>query len=1055
MRNWVALASLFASVCVHADGEVNVGPEDPANVEWSYLEHRVPAVLIPDGCWFDTGVRPTEAPKVAVSFKRVNAVTTDVFGTATAQAGCFILNIDNNAYYYRYGVSAASKKVGSNTAACDTTVEADTKLVVGVDSLLTVAQTNAFAACEETVCFPGQRYAKSLIVSSFAMTTNGVAACEMVPCEKDGEVGFYDTVGERFVSMSGSGTAVASAYNLPTAEAKAMPVYPIYTVTVAGDTPVQLSDAEIEVVSAPGATPTTTTVAEWLPLDGGQRRGTFVKRGTGVLNSCTNMVNFLGEIWIEAGAFVVRAPCECGPQSYFSGAIRIAKDASFGMDVGISLGGQRMYIRNTIFVQGEGYQGKGAIYNDSDDAKCGGNNMCACFYGKIVLDGDAKFGGTGGKWGDWSTFVGYFLNGHTLTIASKSQYRTNAAKFYDGQVVFAEGSGHNPQSNLYFCSGTSNAVTYCDNTTWAGYHAGTFTFYAPWTLNLGSMKIAMSGAIDTANSNWNKLTYDNWNGPAVVDGLVTVANTGFENTYAAYPFSLNGLVSGPGGFNVTRGWLHFGNATNAFEGPLSVAQSDKRYIAGVGFFKRGAYPAENDCTFTNKNGAISVVESRTALPTIDYTVTSGWTNAMVFGAGTVIAKGLVKRGAGTLDLQASVAVRGKTELLEGAIKVAPPKSEVGTIYSSAPGLYESVADYSADGKLPSGFATSWYVKGENTPTNGVTSYPVLAEGTGVAGGWSQFSGVRYQGYIWNRSDEPITLSFASTFATAGELWLDDERFVGSWYKTAKGGTGNCTWYYLRTNTVVLTSGPHKFDFRAYNNGYSEGGAKPAYATFDDAKGDALDQFKTLGVPTWPNDFGLVFKEGGSSLFSADYTIPQNGVVFGSDGGDGILFTRDARTTEECGDEIVQYRQAIIHGGELYSAFSNLTARAGTEIDMQGGMYPLNVTEFAGSTVVKNGDICLEGTWTVSDKDVLPASGAFLTAPQGKVIFAPGAAICVTGDRAVRRLLRKNAKLVDAGYEGTPTILVDPEDPSSGNWKLRPEADGLYLDYESGTLLIVK
>ena len=1042
MKIGIVLASLLAALCMRADEA------------WNYLEHRVPAVRIPDGCWFDTGVRPTEAPKVSMSFKRVNAVTTDVFGTKTAQDGCLILSIQSNAYYYRYGVSASSKKAGTNSAGFDVALEADTKLVVGGDSLLTVAQTNAFAACEETVCFPGQRNAKSLIVSSFTMETNGVVACEMVPCEKEGEVGFYDTVGERFVSMSGSGTAVACAYNLPTDVAKAMPLYPVYTVTVTGDTPVELADAEIEVVSAPGATPTTTTVAAWLPLNGGERRGTFVKRGAGVLHSCTNMVNFLGEIWIEAGAFVVRAPCECGPQTKFAGAIRVASDASFGMNVGISLGGQNMLIRNTIFVQGEGRQGKGAVYNDSDDAKCGGNNMCACFHGKIVLDDDATFGGTGGKWGDAAALEGYFLNGHTLTVTSKGQYRTNGGKLYDGHVVIAKGSGQNPQSGMYFGGGTSNSVTFCENSTWGGYHANTFSFYTPWTLNLRSMKIAMSGAIATANSYWDKLNYDNWNGPAVVEGLVTVANTGFENTYAAYPFSLNGLVSGPGGFNVTRGWLHFSNATNAFEGPLSIDQSDRRYIAGVGFFKRGAYPAENDCTFTNKNGAIYVVESRTALPTIDYTVTSGWTNATVFGDGTVVAKGLVKRGAGTLDLRASVAVRGKTELLEGAIKVAPPKAEVGTLYSSVPGLYESVADFGTD-DLPSGFVSSWYTNGANTPTNGVTSYPVFAERSGTGGGWSTHMGVRYQGYIWNRGAEPITMSFASCFATAGELWLDGERFVGSWYKTSSGGTGNCVWYYLRTNTVVLTSGPHKFDFRAYNNGYGTGGARDAYAVFDDATGKERETFTSLGVPRWPYDFGLVFKSGGPSLLSADYEIPRNGLVFGSDGGDGVLFTRDARTAAECGDEIEQYRQSIIRGGELYSTFSNLTACAGTEIDMQGGRYPLYVTDFAGSTVVKNGDVCLEGTWTVSDTDVLPTSGAFLTAPQGKVIFAPGAAIRVTGNRAVRNLLRRNAKLVDAGYEGMPTILVDPEDPMSGNWKLRADADGLYLGYESGMVLIVK
>ena len=100
------------------------------------------------------------------------------------------------------------------------------------------------------------------------------------------------------------------------------------------------------------------------------------------------------------------------------------------------------------------------------------------------------------------------------------------------------------------------------------------------------------------------------------------------------------------------------------------------------------------------------------------------------------------------------------------------------------------------------------------------------------------------------------------------------------------------WYYLRTNHVTLASGPHKFDFRAYNNGYATGGAKDAYATRNDEKHESYGKFTDDGIPLWPLNFGLAYKEGEPSLYSTDYAIPQNAELTGREGGNGLLFTLD-------------------------------------------------------------------------------------------------------------------------------------------------------------------
>lgn len=825
-------------------------------------------------------------------------------------------------------------------------------------------------------------------------------------------------------------------------------VYPLYTVTTTGGTS-SLSAVPISVVQEEGAAPVMKTIGEILPAGGGTVGGTFVKTGEGYLQSCDNMINFTGEIWVRQGALVVMGPGQLGPKDA-GGDIHIADGASLGIDKSVSRTSQDMHIGNSMYLRGTGYEGRGVLYDDSPD-----DDMCACFHkGTFYFEDDATFGGTGGKWGDASDFKGYQLNGHTLTVASEGQYRTNGGKFYNGHVVVT-GGGLNPQSNLTYSGGTSNSLTFCENSRWAGYHAAKFTFNSPWTLFLkDKVTFSFSGSLANAKKSWDSTTYDNWNGATVVDGLVTVANTSFTTNREAFSFIFNGPVSGPGGFEVTRGWLHFNNPTNTFTGPLSVAiTGGAAYYGGLGFFDKDAFPAGNTCVVSNKNGGIYVTEAKTLIPAIDYETTGGtYTNAAIYGTGSVVTKSLVKRGVGELKLEAPVFVDGRTELLEGSIKLDPPRNGDLTQYSLAPGLYESMISFGTN-EFPKGFVTAWYTNGENTPTNGVVSYPVLAEATGTSKGWSKHQTVRYQGYIWNRSAEPVTWSFATTFATEGQLLIDDQ------VVTAPGRKSNgsyAEWYYLRTNHVTLASGPHKFDFRAYNNGYAAGGAKDAYATWNDEKHESYGNFTDDGIPAWPSNFGLAYKEGEPSLYSTDYAIPQNGELTGREGGNGLLFTLDATPPEAHAAELARMTDENIRTADAWSSFTNLYANAGTAIDLQGSVYPLHLEAFEGSTCVSNGSVRLDGVWTLSPEAELPTAGAVLSVPQGKVTFGADAAIRLKDGKALRRLMRRTGgKLLDAGYVGSPTLLLDPEDPTFGCWKLRPEDDGLYLDYESGMVLIVK
>ena len=580
----------------------------------------------------------------------------------------------------------------------------------------------------------------------------------------------------------------------------------------------------------------------------------------------------------------------------------------------------------------------------------------------------------------------------------------STGKFTDGNIVLY--GEWQPQSGLNFGGGTSNSLTLCRGSNFHGYHCGGIKQTSPWTLIL---------------KDGSKIAH-------------------------------NGPVSGPGGFKVTRGWLHFNNPTNTFSGPLSVNITGKNYYGGLGFFNKDAFPADNDTVITNKNGAIYVTKNETALPGIDCTIEGAtFTNVAFFGAGSIVTKSFVKRGSGELKLEAPLVVDGRAELLEGTLSVDVPRSAV-KLYSSAPGLYESIEDNHVSEAFPAGRPTDWYINGENTPTNGVVSYPVKAEDTG----WPKKYLVRYQGYIWNRSAEPVTWSFASTFATAGQLLIDDEVIVATAKKYATK-SGYADWYYLRTNNVTLATGPHKFDFRGYNDGYGSGGAKAAYRTWNDAAFKSYGDFTNETVKAWPSDFGLTYKDGLPTLIRTDYAIPKNGTISGVVGGDGILFTLDARTPEECADEIVSMEKSLIRSSVSRSVFTNFLAAAGTVLNLQGSGVPLYVDDFEGSTCVKDGTFFICNSWTLSGDNTLPTDDtAILSTDSGKVKFGTGAVIRLKNGKDLRRLTRRTSgKLLDAGYEGSPALLLDPEDQTFGCWKLRTEDDGLYLDYESGTVLIIK
>ena len=184
--------------------------------------HALDAVKIPSGGYFDTGVVPTDNPKVTMTVRRetdsTTANTTDIFGTKTAAEGCFILNDECANYYLRYGTSgnsgtwagAPQKGIAVNIE-CGNTLYVDGKKIGDAK-----AGSGDFSKCTETICFPGRRCAKSISVSRFVLENGGQVVRNLQPWCENGTNGFVDVAnGNAFYAVKGVDATLTEATQMP------------------------------------------------------------------------------------------------------------------------------------------------------------------------------------------------------------------------------------------------------------------------------------------------------------------------------------------------------------------------------------------------------------------------------------------------------------------------------------------------------------------------------------------------------------------------------------------------------------------------------------------------------------------------------------------------------------------------------------------------------------------------------------------------------------------------------------------------------------------------
>ncbi|HOM58601.1 MAG TPA: autotransporter-associated beta strand repeat-containing protein, partial [Kiritimatiellia bacterium] len=296
----------------------------------------------------------------------------------------------------------------------------------------------------------------------------------------------------------------------------------------------------------------------------------------------------------------------------------------------------------------------------------------------------------------------------------------------------------------------------------------------------------------------------------------------------------------------------------------------------------------------------------------------------------------------------------------------------------APGLFEGRVDNQSFDKVTPNPATA--IELTTTAANGSGS----ANGSINGKSWPTNSTYVYTGFIWNRSANDVTWTFAENFDDSVLLVIDGITLIN-------GGNG---WNTPTRSTITLPPGPHAFEVRFGQGGGGVGGNVASWWTNKDMsfavdwQGRDAEDISYYEIPVDPGD---------GSLFTCSAVDP-----FASE---GVLATvevkLEADTTldlngETCTVGLLSGSGAVINGT---LAPGTILSPAG---DTRVGTLALDgVTLSAGSsyrvTVSGTTSDCLTttGTMDLSQVLIVPAADAELTVPTYVIARADGG---FTGDK---------------------------------------------------------
>ena len=139
-----------------------------ATLSAEQYDRLLEAIHIPKGAYFNTGCVITDTPRVVARISPDSTATFDLFAVKTRSVGCWILNLENGKFYYRYGTSGNGGAKGAYTAGQYLEINCGKSLVVNGSSLQTASDYD-FSANTYEMTIPGTAYLGALTIMSWLL----------------------------------------------------------------------------------------------------------------------------------------------------------------------------------------------------------------------------------------------------------------------------------------------------------------------------------------------------------------------------------------------------------------------------------------------------------------------------------------------------------------------------------------------------------------------------------------------------------------------------------------------------------------------------------------------------------------------------------------------------------------------------------------------------------------------------------------------------------------------------------------------------------------------
>ena len=379
-----------------------------------------------------------------------------------------------------------------------------------------------------------------------------------------------------------------------------------------------------------------------------------------------------------------------------------------------------------------------------------------------------------------------------------------------------------------------------------------------------------------------------------------------------------------------------------------------------------------------------------------------------------------KTGAGVLDMTSPLTVTGVTELADGTLRL--PCDRAGLVFGAE---FHGDDLTSSVGNIDN-VITNWVELGTDLMyTDDLVKWQRLDSTA-----YNRRRLFTYHGYIWNRTNESQTWTFAAQIVSGMQIFIDGVQ---------QNWTGVSSWYNFYNDKKVgfmtfsnVSPGWHRLDVRAYATQADSG-----YGLLANRIG-GVDKIVNA---TWQADLGLAIdRQGRGSTNYADYERLV-------DPGDGSFLTVVSGDAENAEDVIAHMPK-----------FDHLKFTGGT-LDTRGSDITVPVLEGVNGAVTNSNAYYPGGSLTVGEKWIVSgaATAGKTLKVTGSLKFADGSVLEGTDFALLSRKTEHTLAMATGGIDGMPAF--DSNAPGNKGWHLvkvtENDVEKLKLFWQLGTTVVIR